>query len=188
MDRAALACVSVAFLAPLLLGQTKPNITERVFRSPGSGRAEILQLGETGESRVEFYSSGGDHLCSADYSSADGTHGLVVAKAEWTPDKRYFVFSMQSSSGHQPWHAPTSFYTSDDHMLCSLDDFLDPPGIATTDFTLAAPNQITTVIYGKQMPASTPLDRITKTGTRNGKPRCVPCENSAVYRFGETSK
>lgn len=127
-------------------------------------------------------------LCSADYSSADGTHGFVVVKAEWTPDERYFVFSTQSSGGHQPWHAPTSFYSSDDHMLCSLDDFLEPPGIATPDFMLSPPNRITTFIYGKPTPASTLLDPIRKTGTRNGTPRCVPCDRAHVYRFGWTTE
>jgi hypothetical protein len=185
MNHAVVACLSVVFLTPLLLAQTKSSTTKRVFRTESGNRAVIRPVGHTGESVVDFFSPGGGKSCSADYSSADGSHGFIVAKAEWSPDQRYFVFSMQSSGGHQPWHAPTSFYSSDDHALCSLDGFLDPPGIASSDFTLSAPNRITTFVYGQQSPAPTPLDNIRKTGTRNGQPRCVPCNSGTVHEFGD---
>jgi len=188
MNRAALACVSVALLTPLLLAQTKTNATKRVYRAASGDRAVVRPVGGTGETVIDFFGARENKLCSADYSSADGTHGFVVVKAEWTPDERYFVFSTQSSGGHQPWHAPTSFYSSDDHILCNLDDFLEPPGIATPDFMLSPPNRITTFIYGKPTPASTLLDPIRKTGTRNGTPRCVPCDRAHVYRFGWTTE
>ncbi len=185
MKRVALACLSIALLNPLLSAQTKPNATTRVFRTESGNKGVVRPVGKTGESVIDFFGPDGKKLCSADYSSADGTHGFVIAKAEWTPDRRFFVFSMSSSGGHQPWHAPTNFYDANDHMLCSLDDFLDPPGITTSEFMLSAPNRITTFVYGKMGSSSTPLDRIQKTGTRNGQPRCVPCTTGVVHEFGD---
>ena len=170
--------------------QTKKAPTTKEYRSQSGGVAKVLAVDklpgfEGHESRIEFYGPNEKRTCSADYSSADGTHGFGVAEAEWTPDGRYFVFSMVNSGGHQPWHAPTNFYDSKNHMLCSLDDFLDPPGIATADFMLGAPNLITTFIYGKQDPATTRLDRIRETGTRDGRPRCLRCDAGLVHEFGD---
>ena len=183
--------VSVAAIfAPAVFAQTKSAPAGKQYRARDGKRAEITPVDkltgfENYESRVDFYGANGKRMCAADYSSADGTHGFGVAKAQWTPDGRYFVFSMSSSGGHQPWHAPTNFYSADDHLLCSLDDFLDPPGIATPDFMLSAPNRITTFVYGKMGSSSTPLDRIQRTGTRTGQPRCVPCNSGAVHEFGD---
>jgi hypothetical protein len=188
MNRIVQMGLSVALLSPLLFSQSKSKVPDRVFRAASGDRVVIVPVGKTGESVVDFFSSQGDKLCSANYFSADGTHGFVAAKAEWTPDERYFVFSMQSSGGHQPWHSPTDFYIHDDRKLCHLDDFLNPPGIATSEFLIGAPNLITTFVYGQRGPATTPLARIRPDGERNGKPRCVPCEHGALYQFGETGK
>lgn len=162
------------------------------YRSPNGSHARVsavdkLKGFESYESRIEFYNASGKKICTADYSSQDGDHGFGVAKAEWSPDGRFFVYSMTSSGGHQPWHAPTNFYDGNNHELCSLDAFLDPPGIATPDFLLGAPNLITTFIYGKQNPSSTRLDRIQEAGARDGQPRCVPCDKGVVHEFGDNT-
>src|SRR5258708_4064772 len=74
--------------------------------------AVVTPIGrEAKESRVEIQNSDGRALCTEDYSSADGEHGLAVTEDRWTPDSRFFVYSTSSSGGHQPYHAPTFFYS-----------------------------------------------------------------------------
>jgi hypothetical protein len=48
-------------------------------------------------------------LCALDCSSEDSEHGFGIVKAAWTPDNKYFVFSLTSSGGHQSWHFPKHF-------------------------------------------------------------------------------
>ena len=38
-------------------------------------------------------------------------NGYGIEKSEWTPDSRYFVYDMESTGGHQPYYAPTFFYS-----------------------------------------------------------------------------
>ena len=59
------------------------------------------------ESRVNILTSRGDKVGSLDSSSEDGEHGFAVAKAAWTPDGDYFVYSLENSAGHAPCHTPT---------------------------------------------------------------------------------
>ena len=37
-------------------------------------------------------------------------HGYGVTKAVWTPDSHFFVYSLESSGGHEAWHSPVWFY------------------------------------------------------------------------------
>src|SRR5271157_1846256 len=93
------------------------------------------------ESRIEFKSSDGKIACALDYSSEDNEHGFGVAKAEWTPDSQYFVFSLTSSGGHQAWHAPTQFLSRKDGTVRTLDDYFEL-GISMADFRLVAPHTV----------------------------------------------
>ena len=81
-------------------------------------------------------------LCSRNYGSEDGEHGYGVEKAAWTPDSRFFVYSLSSSGGHQAWHFPTDFISTTDYKFRRLDDFVGP--ITDPDFTLTAPDIIKT--------------------------------------------
>jgi hypothetical protein len=60
---------------------------------------------------VEIQKGDGKALCTQDYSSADGEHGLGVTEDRWTPDSRFFVYSTSPSGGHQPYHSPTDFFS-----------------------------------------------------------------------------
>jgi hypothetical protein len=81
------------------------------FSSPdGKLVAVVIHVGkEAGlgnyDSRVELRTKEGS-LCSKDYSSNDSEHGYAVAKAAWTADSQFFVYSLQSSGGHSLWHTP----------------------------------------------------------------------------------
>src|SRR5882762_2399273 len=104
----------------------KQEKKQRQYTAPDGGvRVVVAPVGkEAGrseyESRIEFKSSEGKIPCALDYSSDDNEHGLGVVKAEWTPDSQYFVYSLTSSGGHQPWHAPTQFLSRKDGTVRSL--------------------------------------------------------------------
>jgi hypothetical protein len=54
------------------------------------------------ESRVVIRSTKGETLNSKDYSSPRGFNGYYVVNAQWSPDSKFFVYSMSSSGGHSP--------------------------------------------------------------------------------------
>jgi hypothetical protein len=150
----------------------------------------ITSVGPSGESRIDIYTEHLDKICSLDYSSEDGNHGFAVAKASWTADENFFVFSLQSSGGHQPWHSPTEFVSFQRYtpgfraQVCLLDSYLDDPGITDPDFRLTAPDSVTTRVYNASNEVTVSLGAITSQHPVNGKSRCVPCEYQKPVRFG----
>lgn len=131
------------------------------------------------ESKIEFYSSENQMLCTLDYFSEDGEHGFGVIKAEWTPDENYFVFSLTSSGGHQSWHSPTLFYKRQNNEIRSLDSYAKAAGISKADFELRPPNTIVTEIWeGRSVLATFRLDSLKS----NGHHSFLSCSNGKVIR------
>jgi hypothetical protein len=97
----------------------------------------------TEESRIKIISRTGNTFLDTSFSSEDGEHGLGVVKASWTPNSKFFVFSMSSSGGHQTWHSPTFFYSVNLKKLFYLDDFVGV--ITTSDFVLSADDSLYTI-------------------------------------------
>ena len=187
--------VSASFLVVILssaaaLAQSTPKASTRQYTAGDGSRAVITPLGLSGESRIDIYTAHLDKICSLDYTSEDGEHGLAVAKASWTDDDNFFVFSMNISGGHSPWHKPTYFVSFREYspvypaQVCLLDSFLDNPGITTSDFQLTAPNSVTTRVYEAREVVTVSLSAITSQHPVNGKSRCVPCEYQKTVRFG----
>ena len=100
----------------------------------------------TAESKVELHTSSGKLVAQRNYSSDDGEHGYGVTKAEWTPDSRYFVFSLESSGGHQPWHSPVQYFSRKDDSFLSLDDALNN-AVMNPQFVIEAPAKVTVDLY-----------------------------------------
>src|SRR5262249_49319886 len=98
-----------------------------------------------GEGTVEWQTRSGQHLAQASYLSDDGEHGYVIAKAQWTPDSMFFVYSLQSSGGHQPWHSPVQYFSRKDNNILSLDDALNA-AVTSTKFGITPPNTVTVEI------------------------------------------
>jgi hypothetical protein len=175
------------------IGQGLPTKGKHPYAAPdGSAHVMVLPVSkEAGrteyESRIEFQSRDDSTLCVLDYSSEDGEHGFGVVKAEWTPDSRYFVFSLTSSGGHQSWHAPTQFFNRQDGTIRSLDDYFVASGITTTDFRLIAPNTIKTEIWkDKTVPVSIGLaDLPPLRSWRKAKPFLITCAAGRVFRPDE---
>jgi hypothetical protein len=106
--------------------------------------ALVVPVGKTAdgprESRVKVRNSRGKVLLSRSFASKDGEHGYIVYRADWTADSQFFVFSVGSSGGHQPWHSPIYFYCRSDSRLRLFDDYLGP--ITDPNFMLSAPDII----------------------------------------------
>ena len=165
MKRTAITFLCMAVFSPsLLIAQTKSDTTVREVRAANGARAVVLAAGKAGTpshngNRIEIYTAKSDKVCSLDLSSDDGEHEYSVAKAAWTPDGNYLVYSLQSSGGHAPWHTPTVFVSMTGmREACLLDSYLDNPGITMADFKLTAPDSVTTRVHG----AKSEIDRVAK--------------------------
>lgn len=112
----------------------------------GTLRALVAASGPGGESRVEIVANGRS-LIRKSFASADGGHGYSVVHAAWTPDSRFFVFSLTSSGGHQPWLFPTYAYSRRTNRLGSLEGRIGSP--TDPDFTLSPPDVLTTKVLVK---------------------------------------
>jgi len=144
--------------------------------SKEAGRAEY-------ESRIEFHSNDGKISCALDYSSEDSEHGYGVVKAAWTPDSRYFVYSLASSGGHQAWHAPTQFLNREDGKVRTLDDYFES-GISDADFQVVAPHTVETeVLEDKHIPVSVNLAALPPLRSwRKSQPFSMDCTGGHVFR------
>ena len=155
MNRALAQCLAVMLSSTGVLAQSRSRPAARQFTASDGSRAVITQVGSGRESLVDIYTSHLDKVCSLDFSSEDGKPGYTVAKAGWTADENFFVFSLENSGGHSPWHTPTQFVTFGKyspgfrHQVCLLDSYPDDPRITTPDFQLTAPHSVTTRVYGE---------------------------------------
>jgi hypothetical protein len=94
------------------------------------------------ESRVVIRSRKGDTLTSKDYSSPRGLNGYYVDHAKWSPDSKFFVFSMISSGGHSPWSFPTMVYSRQKNVIAKLSDMIGGKPILSGDFSVSAPHTV----------------------------------------------
>jgi dipeptidyl aminopeptidase/acylaminoacyl peptidase len=157
-----LGVISAVLLSALLCGgqkQTNSTQTEK-FQSPDGTIIAFVRSTKapeaTKESRIELRSQDGRVLASRNYASKDGEHGHGVTKAAWTPDSQFFVYSLESSGGHQAWHTPVQFFprsksaesrprtafSQTQNRIVSLDDTLKDP-VTNPQFLVSAPDSVT---------------------------------------------
>ncbi len=101
----------------------------------------------SGESRIELRSIEGSLLFSQSYASEDGEHGFGVEHVAWTPDSKFFVYSLSSSGGHQSWHFSIDFIVASTLSVHRLDDYVGP--ITDPAFKVLAPDIVCAVGRGK---------------------------------------
>lgn len=111
------------------------------------------------ESWVELRSKSGKLLARREYFSPDGKHGYSVTKAAWTPDSNFFVYSLQSSGGHQPWHSPVEFYSREQQKIFSLDDALHD-SVTNSWFSVVAPDRVTVELWFSKTTRTVPLSTL----------------------------
>jgi hypothetical protein len=85
-------------------------------------------------------------LVKLSYASEDGEHGYGVTKAAWTPDSRFFVYSIESSGGHQSWHTPVQFFSRSENKIVRLDDVLKD-AVSNPQFVVSAPDHVTVELW-----------------------------------------
>ena len=108
------------------------------------------------ESIVEIRDRRGKLLCRRDFTSDSGHDGYQVAETAWTPDSRFFIFSIDNIGGHQPWTVPTYIYSRRLNRIISLGEDLHLP--PTDDFHLHPHDILTThVLYSSYEYLSTGL-------------------------------
>ena len=184
MNRLLMTTLGIVLLTAAGLSQSKAPRKNREYKSASGERVVIVPVGTQGESRVVFFGHANQRMCTADYTSSDGSHGYVVAKAEWTPDGRYFVYSMTSSGGHSVMSTPTQFLSLRDQSLCSLDRYAGELPIEFADFGMSAPNTVKVTVNGSEKAVRVSLGSIDSNAT-NKKHGCVPCTGGVVHEFGD---
>lgn len=146
MKRRHIPFLTIALLVSLHAGAIAGEISK--YPSPDGKLTALVvplpgALYGAGENRVEIRSRDGSLLFSHSYGSEDGEHGYGLEHAAWTPDSKFFVYSLSSSGGHQPWHFPTDFIEAGTLRLHRLDEYRGP--VTTPDFTVLPPDRVRTV-------------------------------------------
>jgi hypothetical protein len=125
--------------------QSNPKLRQE-YISPDKAVVVTVETTKTHESRLEFHGNSGKLLAHVDYSSQDGEHGQGVAKASWTPDSQFFVYSLENTGGHQPWHSPVQYFSRRHDNILSLDEALKD-AVTNPNFTVSAPDKVTVELY-----------------------------------------
>jgi hypothetical protein len=130
----------------LLAGSHWAEAKTTVYSSPDKSlRAVILPACKKGtENHIEIRSAFGKTLRWKSFASYDCEHGMGVNHAEWTADSLFFVFNVDSSGGHQPWHRGIYFYNRSENRFYSLDDYIGP---VTSDFTIEGRSVVKTTRF-----------------------------------------
>ena len=114
---------------------------QKEYVSPnGQYIAIVTSTQKSTESKIVIKTKNGIGICSKGYTSKDSTHGFRIEKAIWTPDSRFFVYSMSSSGGHQPWHFPIDFCSISESSIKNLDKYVGP--ITNSQLEVKAPDII----------------------------------------------
>jgi hypothetical protein len=166
--------LSVVFAGVLLASAGPHQVApeKKQYESPDKTLIASVVATNTGtaidssENRIEVRSATGELLAQEDFTSQDGEHGYAVIKAEWTPDSQFFVFSLQSSGGHSPWHSPTKFYGRKQQRIVSLDDALHDS--VTGQFVIGAPDKVTVRLWFKKKKVTIPLSELADTTIARG--------------------
>ena len=162
-------------LAGVLLASASPQVApaKKQYESPDKTLVASVIATNTGtaidssENRVEVRSATGKLLTQEDFTSQDGEHGYAVAKAAWTPDSQFFVFSLENSGGHSPWHSPTKFYARKQQRIMSLDEALH--NSVTGEFVIGAPDKVTVHVWFKKRKVTVSLSELAEAATNRGQ-------------------
>jgi len=135
----------------LCAGQKRPVASHsEKYSSPDGAQVAVVRSQRvseaTDESRLELRTSAGTVSAKRDYTSPDGEHGYGVTKAAWTPDSQYFVYSLESSGGHQSWHTPVWVFCRKESKFFNLDRALQD-SVSNPQFLVSAPDKITVQLY-----------------------------------------
>jgi hypothetical protein len=127
-----------------------------VYPSPDKAlRAVVYPVGLTLyatpdiESRVAIRGPDSTLVTSKDFSSARGTTGYYVVRAEWSPDSQFFVFSMSSSGGHSPWSFPTWVFGREKGLIVSFNKVIGDRPTTSEEFRFSGPSTVVATTWDK---------------------------------------
>jgi hypothetical protein len=131
-------------------------LSPRVFSSPdGAARALVfpedasLDATPDMESRVVFRGKDGKLLNSRNFASPRGFEGYYVVNGQWSPDSRFFVFTLSSSGGHSPWSFPTWVFGRDKNVIVDFARLIDGNPTVSPDFAFAGPHTLKAMTWEK---------------------------------------
>jgi hypothetical protein len=104
------------------------------------------------ESRVVIRANDAKLVTSMDYSSPRGTNGYYVARAGWSQDAQFFVYTMSSSGGHSPWSFPTWVFSREKGTIVSLNAMIGGKPTVSGEFKFTGPHTIAVAV--QQAPGS----------------------------------
>lgn len=110
-------------------GTFKATFVEAPARAPGVTECLLNVIDHAGKT-----------VFTKDYRSESGSHGYSLAKAQWTPDSQFLVFTLSSSGGHQPWRFPLYAYSRKRNKLVGLEAKLGP--VTSPALVIRAPNTL----------------------------------------------
>jgi hypothetical protein len=151
----------------VLCSSAEPSRTLQTqeFRSPDRKTVAIIRFTKapeaTAESRLELRSEAGRLLARRSYSSSDGEHGFGITKAAWTPDSQFFVYSLESSGGHQAWHTPVQFYSRRKNRIIKLDDLLKD-AVSNPQFVVSGADRVTVDLWFSKQTKTVSLGQISQ--------------------------
>lgn len=158
----------VAIVLPNSFAQCKESSLQQEYVSPDRKLiATVLPAGPKlgrgagRECRVEVRTESGKVLGKSDYSSQDGEDGFGVAYAKWTPDSRFFVYSLENVGGHQLWHSPVQFFSQKMKKIFSLDDLL-VDAISNPHFSVIAPDRVKVELYFRKQVQTVSLSSLIR--------------------------
>jgi dipeptidyl aminopeptidase/acylaminoacyl peptidase len=165
MRRNIVFALFVLVLASLYVHGQQRSAKETQYKSPDGSLVAIVrsvnQPEATDESEVRVQTASGKVLARRNYRSEDGEHGHGVTKAQWTPDSQFFVYSLESSVGHQAWHSPVQYFGRRSGRIASLDDALND-AVMNPQFSVEAPDKVTVDLYFGKKTSTVSLSSLGK--------------------------
>jgi hypothetical protein len=133
------------------------DVEPEIFASPGGALQAVVLPVDVSlystpdmESRVEIRAEGGNTLLAEDYSSPRGMNGYYVYAAKWSPDSEFFVYSLTSSGGHQPWSFPIKVYSRKQNAMADFSDMIDGLPTVLGSFEVSAPHSLIAATWKEQ--------------------------------------
>jgi hypothetical protein len=158
--------ISVDSAPPCWLGEPRPDH----FVSPDHDLVATIRSTKPAEaiieSRVELRTRDeqgldGPVFTSRAYTSADGKHGYGVARAGWTPDSQYFVYSLESSGGRQRGQALIHFFSRKNNKIVELDQILKD-AVSSQQFLISPPDRVTVELWSNKEMRTVSLGSLIK--------------------------
>ena len=144
---------------PLLTALVTYSASATEYPSPdGALSATVTERGSGDCEAKILFQERTREILKLSYISPDHEHGACVDTAGWTPDSKFFVFSIESSGGHQSWHTPIMFFARKHRRVLALETYLHDP-VTEAKFSIAPPDVINFV--------TTPLPLYTKRPERH---------------------